>query len=238
VTINHIAFLKQTHAVLRPQTYLEIGVNQGESCELAQCSSIGIDPEFRIATNIVGNKHACFLYQMGSDAFFEKFNPRQILGRAIDLAFLDGMHLYEFLLRDFINTEKSCKQTSMILMHDCVPTDIYMPRRSQTDPDIQRLAPTPEAWSGDVWKVIPILKKYRPELRIHVFDPSPTGIVCVTNLDPTSNTLEENYLRIIDEFQGVQFADAQALAEFRETLGILPGGKFNSVAAFSTITFF
>jgi hypothetical protein len=238
VAITHLEFLERVHAILGPRTYLEIGVNQGHSFALARCASIGVDPEFALIVDVIGTKPACFLYQMGSDAFFEKIDPCKILGRPIDLAFLDGLHLYEFLLRDFINTEKHCKPTSMILMHDCVPTDIYMTRRAKTDPEIQKLAPDPAAWAGDVWKLIPILRKYRPDLRIHVFDPFPTGIVCVTNLDPTSTVLQDSYFRIIDEFRSAEMADDQALDKFRKTLDILQGDHFDSIAAFAGLTFF
>ena len=40
---------------------------------------------------------------------------------AVDLVFIDGLHLFEFALRDFFNAEAWCSRTSTIVLHDCVP---------------------------------------------------------------------------------------------------------------------
>ena len=55
-------------------------------------------------------------------------------------------------------------------------------------------------WTGDVWKVLPVLAKYRPELMIRCFDAPPTGLVTVTNLQPGNTVFDDNYKEIIEEF--------------------------------------
>lgn len=123
---HYIATLQRLHEVLRPKTYLEIGVQLGDSLKLARCASIAIDPAFHIVpSNIEGvfAKPELHFYQMGSDDFFGQHSPSQILGRTIDMAFLDGMHRCEYLLRDFINTERHCKRNSIIALHDCLPVE-------------------------------------------------------------------------------------------------------------------
>ena len=52
-------------------------------------------------------------------------------GKTLDLAFIDGMHHFEFALRDFINVEKYCSADSIILIHDVYPIDATE-RRSRT----------------------------------------------------------------------------------------------------------
>src|SRR5689334_19647475 len=99
---QYYAFLAQMHRVLNPSTYFEIGTQTGRTLQLAQCRSIAVDPVFQLATDTMGQKPACFMYQLTSDAFFDAHNPSAIFGAPIDLAFLDGMHRAEFLLRDFI----------------------------------------------------------------------------------------------------------------------------------------
>ncbi len=32
-------------------------------------------------------------------------------------------------------------------------------------------------WTGDVWKLIPILQRYRPDLQLTLFDAPPSGLV-------------------------------------------------------------
>jgi hypothetical protein len=116
------ATLEQVHRHLKPETYFEIGVHEGHSLAKARCASVGVDPAFRITQDIYTGKPSLQMFQMTSDAFFDKHDLIAMLGRPVDLAFLDGLHLFEVLLRDFINLERACKQNSVIIMHDCIPT--------------------------------------------------------------------------------------------------------------------
>jgi hypothetical protein len=92
--------LSRLHSTLNPRSYLEIGVNAGRSFALARCASIGIDPAFAISdpsTMIdILKKPVCMMFNMGSDAFFRQFNPSELLGKPIEMAFLDGLHRCEF----------------------------------------------------------------------------------------------------------------------------------------------
>ena len=115
---RHEEILSALHAYLKPRTYFEIGVERGETLKLACCPSIGIDPNMKINHQAIGEKPACLLYRMASDRFFETYDPEALLGAKIDFAFLDGMHLFEFLLRDFINVERHCRRNSLIALHD------------------------------------------------------------------------------------------------------------------------
>lgn len=204
---RHEQILGSLHEILMPRTYLEIGVEHGETLRQAHCPSIGIDPDMDIDQQTIGDKTACLLFRMSSDRFFDKYDPEALLGGKIDLAFLDGLHLFEFLLRDFINVERSCRQNSVIVLHDCVPTDPYLARRHRLDESLKGIARIPGGWCGDVWKTVLILRKYRPDLRIHSFDSALTGIVLVTNLDPGSDVLSENYAEAVETFSPLDLRD-------------------------------
>jgi len=197
---RHEQILAAMHATLRPRTYLEIGVDRGETLRLAHCPSIGIDPDMDISQQVIGDKTACLLFRMPSDRFFGAFDPVTLFGDKVDFAFLDGMHLFEFLLRDFINVERSCRRNSVIVLHDCIPTDPYLSRRHRLDESLRGITRIPGGWCGDVWKTVLILRQYRPDLRIHSFDSALTGIVLVTNLDPGSDVLEQNYAEAVETF--------------------------------------
>jgi hypothetical protein len=185
--------LQRFHQTFKPQNYLEIGVADGATLELAECFSIGVDPHFAISGPIIKNKIACCLFQMSSDSFFQRADPSSIFGRPVEMVFLYGMHLFEFLLRDFTNVERHCAKNSVIFIHDCLPIDQYVGRRDVDDRKLKTRSNHPEWWTGDVWKVLEILVKYRPDLRIVVFNAYPTGLVAVTRLDPFSVVLADRY---------------------------------------------
>jgi hypothetical protein len=176
-------------------TYFEIGTYNGASLAPIHCASIAVDPEFRLTENVMVGKRVCHLYQETSDDFFASYDPKSILGNPIDTAFLDGMHLYEFLLRDFINIEKHCRPDSTIFLHDCLPPTFEMTNRDGKAATLNYK----DYWTGDVWKVIPILQKYRPDLKLTFFDCPPTGLVAITNLDPGSSILSARYEQAVSE---------------------------------------
>ncbi len=200
--------LQRFHKAFNPATYLEIGVGDGATMRLASCPAIGIDPEFRAKTSLTENKRFCCLYQMTSDAFFKSHDPTAILGQPIEMAFLDGMHWFEFLLRDFINVERHCKPNTILFMHDCMPTDAYVARRDSGDPRMRALSATPDWWTGDVWKMAAILLKYRPDLQLLPLNAAPTGLIATTGLDPSSTILADNYFELVAEYREQTLAES------------------------------
>ena len=208
----YIHFIERLHAALKPKTYLEIGTSAGESLRFANCASIAIDPAFVATSGEIGVKPSCCFYQMPSDDFFAAHSPTAIFGRPIDLAFLDGLHLAEALLRDFINVERHCKPNSVVAIHDCVPVDVHIAERNESS-ERRQLAVHPEWWTGDVWKVLPILRRMRPDLSMHVLDAAPTGLVLVTNLDPSSTVLADTYAASLRDIRGMSL-QSYGLARF------------------------
>lgn len=210
-TAGYIEVLSRFHAFLHPQSYFEIGTLSGTSLELARCASIAVDPGFKVAErDVLRGKPSCQFFQMTSDAFFANHDPSALLGRPVDMAFLDGMHYAEFLLRDFINIERHVKPNSVVMMHDCVPGDAEMTSREI----LQGMA-----WTGDVWKVVLALKKYRPDIRVRAYDAPPSGLIVCTNLNPASRTLADSYADILDDFAGWDLATI-GVGAFKEMIGL------------------
>ncbi len=163
-------FLDQLHSLIRPKQYLEIGVQYGISLRLARpgTAAIGIDPDPRTAPPPNG-----WIFPVTSDAFFADV-PADVLAHPIDFAFIDGMHLVEYALRDFINCEERSHPDAVIALDDVLPYS----------PDIAHREPLPGDWAGDVWKLWPILAEWRPDLKITMVDVEPTGLMIVQNLNP------------------------------------------------------
>ena len=127
--LRYFRLLNRLHRKLTPDWYLEIVTFTGKSLALARCNTIAVDPEFKIKFPVVNSSGSqMFFFQQTSDAFFESgFIKKNKI--AIDFAFLDGMHLFEYLLRDFIATEKVMSKDGVIALHDCCPTTEHMATR-------------------------------------------------------------------------------------------------------------
>jgi hypothetical protein len=213
-------FVRLVTQLKKARSYLEVGVHNGSSLALVDCPSIGVDPKFVFDRNPVGSKPWLNLYQMTSDAFFEGHDPRAIFGGPVDVAFLDGLHLFEFLLRDFINTEKVCAQGSVILLDDCMPLNVEMAEREHR-PEAREDRAISAWWTGDVWKLLWVLQEYRPDLILTAVDVRPTGSIAVTGLDPASTRLSDAYDEILSRYLGSEL-DAAKLDEHWRIYAPLP----------------
>lgn len=188
--------LAAVHAQLKPRSYLEIGVASGKTIALAAAHTraVSVDPEPAIRQPLGRNVQ---IIKATSDEFFAHHDVTTLFGQSrIELAFIDGMHHFEFALRDFVAIERLASPRSTIMLHDCYPLD----RRTS-----ERVRST-VFWSGDCWRLILALKKYRPDLAINTIATAPTGLAIVRNLDPHSSGLRERMNDIVAEFLAVDYA--------------------------------
>jgi hypothetical protein len=199
-------FVREVVVRTGAKSYLEIGVHNGSTLAVIDCAAIGVDPQFVFDRNPMGKKPTLHLYQMGSDDFFRAHDPRAIFGRPVDVAFLDGLHLFEYLLRDFINTERVCGPESVILLDDCLPANLEMTEREHR-PQLRKDQGIAGWWTGDVWKVVHVLREHRPDLRIVPVDVFPTGSMVITGLDPASTRLQDAYSEIVERYAAMVMDD-------------------------------
>lgn len=186
---HYYQLLAELHAYLRPDAYMEIGVFHGESISLASNSKyvIGVDPAPSIQTDI-GKAQ---IFTLTSDDFFATIDVRQTFGGGcIDFAFIDGLHLFEQTLRDFFNVQKYCDRNSLIAVHDCHAHDEITAGRERTT----------DFWTGDVWRIIPALKRIQPALLIRTIDVDPTGLCLISNLDPGFALDERAFEETVDMY--------------------------------------
>lgn len=186
-TMSRHQFLRALHRKLAPRTYLEIGVSDGRSMTLSRARSIGVDPAFKVTAPVCCDLE---LVRATSDDFFAE-RPTLFDGTAVDLAFIDGLHVAEFAFRDFINVERRCAATSVIVLDDMLPRSSAEAARVQCR----------GAWAGDVFKVAELLRQHRPDLTAVPVNTLPTGVVVVVGLDPASRVLSDRYDAVLDELQ-------------------------------------
>ena len=184
--------LQSLHARLQPRSYLEIGVADGRSMTLSRTRSIGIDPAFKVNSEIL-----CDLYlaRTTSDEFFARPEPLAHFDQpVIDLAFIDGMHLAEYALRDLINVERYTTPASVIVFDDMLPRNIDEARR-----DRESIPPT-GAWAGDVYKISESVRRLRPDLICLEVDTQPTGTLVLLLPDRANDALAAGYDDLVGEY--------------------------------------
>ena len=109
------------------KNYLEIGCYKNDLFDKVSCDiKIGVDP-------ISGGN-----VRKTSDDFFNNNEQK------FDLIFIDGLHQYHQVKKDINNSIKILNNEGIILLHDCLPNNLY-----------QQIVPRCDyIWNGDVWKAI------------------------------------------------------------------------------------
>ncbi|MHB0980981.1 MAG: class I SAM-dependent methyltransferase [Thermoleophilia bacterium] len=195
--LDYLDVLAEMHATRRPRTYLEIGVSHGDSLRLAYEGTlcIGVDPEPNVPQDLTSR---CHIESMTSDDFFASPRLPELLGdKTLDVAFIDGLHLFEFALRDFMNIEAHSREDSLIILHDCLPRDAETSSRERTTVH----------WTGDVWKLTLCLLEHRPDLEISLIDVPPSGLLFIRKPRPGDLTLRDNYAAIVEQFVPLGFEE-------------------------------
>ena len=209
--------LKRIHEVFQPSSYLEIGVSKGRSMALADPSThvVGIDPAFRIDAEICAQAR---LYPITSDSFFDRYKLfNELDTKHLDLAFIDGLHLFEQVLRDFTNVEKYASANTVVLIHDCYPVSELTAERNRST----------NFWTGDVWKIIPCLRRERPDLKVHVIPCRPSGLAFVTGLNADSKHLVDNFEEIARSYSQLDYRD---IPEDREAYFATVPNEWDAIA--------
>jgi len=180
--ISYLSILALLHEELRPAHYLEIGVRDGRSLALAGGPATGVDPAPSIKYVLPAKTE---IVQMTSDAFFAQAAAHF----APDFCLIDGMHLFEYALRDFINVERCAAPGAVVVIDDILPNNrVQALRRRRT-----------VAWTGDVWRLMEVLQRHRPDLFLLPIDTAPSGLLLIAGLDHSNRTLEENYAALTAE---------------------------------------
>lgn len=175
--ITRHQFLSALHMTLKPRVYLEIGVQYGSSLVLADAAEVayGIDPNpllFAAPQNQLPNQR---VHRMTSDEFFQEL----YLTEPIDLAFIDGSHLVEDAMCDYVNVQKRMNPGGVIVFDDVLPYNEAIASREQ---------PLGGDWTGDVWKCFYILLEMFEQgfitTKPFLVNTWPTGTMALLNVEP------------------------------------------------------
>jgi hypothetical protein len=172
------------------KNYLEIGVFNGHVFFRVKSNfKIAVDPEFAFdALRKIGK---CFVnpynlfnkyFSKTSDVFFAQDAPQLFVQKKVEISLVDGMHEYEFALRDVENILKYLSDDGVIIMHDCNP---QTKEEAGTYEQWKSIGKTGQ-WNGDVWKTILHLRSFRKDIDVFVLD-CDQGLGIVTKRKPENN---------------------------------------------------
>ena len=110
------------------KSFLEIGVFRGQTTkEVKCCYKVGVDPDPQCSVS----------YKITSDQYFDTYNQK------FDIIFIDGLHLYQQVVKDIDNSLLHLNVGGIISCHDCLPIQ-----------QINQLRQPHGQWTGDVWKAM------------------------------------------------------------------------------------
>ncbi|MDX8481249.1 glycosyltransferase [Mesorhizobium sp. VK24D] len=192
-------WLERFYATLKPDVIVEIGVYDGASLSKikAPTLAIGIDPNPRATVPLSAET---YIVPETSDTFFDRGGADALLaGRSVGVGFIDGLHTFDQVLRDFANLERYCDPRSVLLMHDTVALDDAT----------QRVPPTTQFHTGDVWKMVPALKALRPDLDVFTIATPWTGLTVVSGFGKSGHDPSWIF-EAAKRFGNMEFAEIEA----------------------------
>ena len=194
----YLQVLEQLHEVLKPSLYLEIGVRHGRSLVLASGNAIGVDPAPQVAEGLL--PATTRLIELASDDFFRDVAAAE-MPDAPDLVFIDGMHLFEYALRDFMHVERMAGPGTLVVIDDTHPSHPAQAERNRRT----------RVWTGDLWKLQRCLAELRPDLTLLPLDTAPTGLLLIAGLNPANRVLWDRYNPIVRQYSAEQAPPREVL---------------------------
>jgi hypothetical protein len=172
--MNRLTVLKALMQQKNLRNYLEIGVFNGHIFFRIRSSfKIAVDPDFafdssRKAGKLFLNPYNFYnrYFQKTSDDFFAQDAAEVFAQKKVELSLIDGMHEYEFALRDVENTLRYSSDDVVIVLHDCNP----LAKEDGCSFAEWKAREYTGIWNGDVWKAILHLRSLRNDLTAFVLD--------------------------------------------------------------------
>lgn len=187
--------LDRLHEWIAPRTYLEVGMGDGSSMALARprTTAFGVDPVPTLCHPLAAE---CHVYPQTSESFFARTDLATVLGgRAPDLVFIDGLHTFPAVLGDLVGVESIAGPETVVVLHDTIPLDEPTQRPDRAH----------EFYTGDVWKLLPLLADTRPDLDWFTIATPPSGLTVVTGLDRGSTVLSDRFDDLVDRYDALPF---------------------------------
>lgn len=144
--------------------YLEIGTENGYTFRnIKFIDKIGVDPDPKYIDKNIMIKT--------SDDYFKLIDSSYNISFFKDVFFIDGMHLCDYVLKDYNNCIRYLNDNGIIFIDDIIPINhdeqLRIPNKHYYENNILKYG---EPWTGDVWKFVYfILSNYEERIEFKVF---------------------------------------------------------------------
>ncbi|MDP4283403.1 MAG: class I SAM-dependent methyltransferase [Bacteroidota bacterium] len=202
---NRVQLIQSLMKQKNLENYLEIGVFNGHAFfKIKSKFKIAIDPEFRFdllrkVGKTILNPYNLYnkYFQKTSDDFFKEDAPDLFSQKKIQISLIDGMHEYDFALRDAENTLNYLSNDGVIILHDCNPQTKVAAGTFEEWESNGNIG----TWNGDIWKTILHLRCFRDDINVFTLD-CDHGLGIVTKGKP-ENKLNYN----LEEIHQLKYED-------------------------------
>ena len=191
--------------------YLEIGVNEGRTFHsLIADKKVGVDPNYLFDIEEARSLHLNNQYIVQTSDDF--FSAHLDMMEKFDVIFIDGLHTFDQVLKDLLNSYAMLKDDGIIIIDDVIPRDfisslpsiemMYAMRQAENSGDT--------TWMGDVYKLVFFISGFLPALSFATVKENHGQTLCwkkarnpesllikdVTNLDFTDVALRKSIFNI------------------------------------------
>ncbi|RMH81579.1 MAG: hypothetical protein D6683_04105 [Actinomyces sp.] len=176
----YLGTLRRLDQVIRPRTYIEVGVDRGWSLAASTADvRVGIDPDPHpdLPTVTTDTPDIDEIIDRGpGSAWLVRRRSDDAAGALHDLlkrrraqfAFVDGLHLADQVIRDIAMLRTFTGRDAIFALHDVIPIQGGMSRLPPRRRD--------QAWTGDVWRVVPTLAAMGVDVVVDPVPPSGLAI--------------------------------------------------------------
>ena len=180
-------------------SYLEIGVASGTTLQcISATEKVGVDP--LPLFNIAKLPKDMSFYKMTSDDYFSLLEAE----KKFDFIFLDGLHEFDQLLKDFIHSLKHINLGGWILIDDVVPSDSISALPNIETSYSARGVGMNEGypWHGDCYKILPVIFENFSNLEafLIIYPDNPQLLVRInqdfTNVNLDTTSLKKQFANI------------------------------------------
>lgn len=213
-----LGFIQET---LKPRTYLEIGVRLGDSLVLFEAAdlAVGVDPSPAVSRPLPSHMHVA---SMTSEEFFRGGHAAAYFtDRPLDIVFIDGLHLSEQVLLDFVWTLPFLADGGTVLLHDVLPHRAEVASRTRQT----------TMWTGDCWRAALAIARTWPGFHFVVVPTSPSGLLAIRIAKPVLMAPARPLMEAFSELRDQPFDEA--VRQEILALGAIPNAEADIRAAFS-----
>lgn len=136
------------------KSYFEIGIGDGANYNLIVCDyKTNVDPCFN---SFDSQDLSHVKNKVTSDEFFAQTQEK------FDIIFVDGLHVYEQVYKDIINSLRCLNDGGAVVCHDMLPPTAWHQRPANEYQGGE--------WNGDCWKAVARLRVESEDLEIYTID--------------------------------------------------------------------